>query len=410
MRLHVLRPAASLHHRHHERPRLLHLVRHPLQPGRGHRGHGQQQHHPPRGQGHQGGGHGRAPHGSRKARGRHPRSGKNPLAAAPPAWLRQRVAPPAGPPFPHPPGGTQLPKRRCRAASHRSGCSDRPANAHGERFSLARRTRAARSLRAPPDSFQLPTFFLKTEHSTNRIKSIVRTRALSEPPSGPGARGRRHRRVPGSREPRPLILPGAGGPLGRKGLTSRSQCVVFGGTLSQAERGAPGDPRKARLVSKTFSTGERGPQVPKRNKRSTRFRTQVFLPSLLQGAPGAAAQAGEGAGGPTHPAPKQQRSPLTPHVAQAAPSHSGPSSPLPPVPPRSAPVFHAPHLPFPELPGVGSLLQRCQHCPHRVEWLKHPARGLYPHPAPGALSWGALVSPLEPRGRLIHRSAMTRPA
>ena len=55
VRLHVLWPAASLHHRHHERPGLLHLLRHPLQPGRGHRGHGQQQHHPPRGQGHQGG-------------------------------------------------------------------------------------------------------------------------------------------------------------------------------------------------------------------------------------------------------------------------------------------------------------------------------------------------------------------
>lgn len=44
--LHLLWPAAPLHHRHHERPGFLHQLRHPLQPGCGHRVHGQQQHDP----------------------------------------------------------------------------------------------------------------------------------------------------------------------------------------------------------------------------------------------------------------------------------------------------------------------------------------------------------------------------
>ncbi len=47
VRLHVLRAPAPLHHRHHERPRLLHLVRDPLQPRSRDRRHGQQQHHSP---------------------------------------------------------------------------------------------------------------------------------------------------------------------------------------------------------------------------------------------------------------------------------------------------------------------------------------------------------------------------
>lgn len=52
VRLQVLRAAPPLHHRHPQRPGLLHLLRHPVQPGRGHRGHGQQQHRPPERQNH----------------------------------------------------------------------------------------------------------------------------------------------------------------------------------------------------------------------------------------------------------------------------------------------------------------------------------------------------------------------
>lgn len=52
VRLQVLRAAAPLHHRHPERPGLLHLLRYPVQPGRGHSGHGQQQHRAPERQSH----------------------------------------------------------------------------------------------------------------------------------------------------------------------------------------------------------------------------------------------------------------------------------------------------------------------------------------------------------------------
>ncbi|XP_033621776.1 vesicular glutamate transporter 1 isoform X1 [Fukomys damarensis] len=47
--LHLLWPPSPLHYRHHEWSGFLHQLRHPLQPGRGHRLHGQQQHDPPRG-------------------------------------------------------------------------------------------------------------------------------------------------------------------------------------------------------------------------------------------------------------------------------------------------------------------------------------------------------------------------
>lgn len=45
--LHLLWPPSPLYHRHHEWSGFLHQLRHPLQPGRGHRVHGQQQHDPP---------------------------------------------------------------------------------------------------------------------------------------------------------------------------------------------------------------------------------------------------------------------------------------------------------------------------------------------------------------------------
>lgn len=45
--LHLLWPPSPLHHRHHERSGFLHQLWHSLQPGRGHRVHGQQQHDPP---------------------------------------------------------------------------------------------------------------------------------------------------------------------------------------------------------------------------------------------------------------------------------------------------------------------------------------------------------------------------
>lgn len=52
VRLQVLRAAPPLHHRHPQRPGLLHLLRDPVQPGRGHSGHGQQQHRAPERQNH----------------------------------------------------------------------------------------------------------------------------------------------------------------------------------------------------------------------------------------------------------------------------------------------------------------------------------------------------------------------
>lgn len=47
VRLHVLWATPPLYYRHHERTGVLHLFRYPLQSGRGHREHGQQQHHSP---------------------------------------------------------------------------------------------------------------------------------------------------------------------------------------------------------------------------------------------------------------------------------------------------------------------------------------------------------------------------